>query len=129
MSDQAPSQRELEILKVLWNIGEASVRDVHKQLSPDGELHFNTIQTQLRIMDRKGLVKHRREGRTMMYQPLHSREQETKRFLNRMFNGALDQMVLSMLSAEEVSEDELAELEQLISNARQKKDQSKGKSK
>lgn len=124
--DQTPSERELEILKVLWELGEGSVRDVHERLAPAGELHFNTIQTQLRIMDRKGLVEHRREGRTLIYHPLHSREQVSSRFLQRVFDGALDQLVLSMLSAEEVSTEELRELEKIIATARKNREKSPG---
>ena len=59
MAEWVPSERELEILKVLWEIGSGSVREVHAQMCPQGELAFNTIQTLLRIMDDKGLVGHR----------------------------------------------------------------------
>ena len=45
----APTDREMAILKVLWELGEGSVRDVHERLVPDSGLHFNTIQTQMRI--------------------------------------------------------------------------------
>ena len=116
-----PTDRELEVLKILWEIGEGSVRAVHEQMAPSGEPHFNTVQTQLRIMDRKGLVAHRREGRTLIYRPLYSREQESSRFLNKVFNGSLDQFVLSMLSAGDVKPETLDELEGLIKQVRKKK--------
>lgn len=115
-----PTDREIEILKVLWDIGEGSVRAVHEQMSPAGELHFNTVQTQLRIMDRKGLVTHRRDGRTLIYRPVYTREQESSRFLKQVFNGSLDQLVLSMLAAERVKPETLDELEALIKKARKK---------
>jgi BlaI family penicillinase repressor len=115
-----PTDRELEILKILWDIGEGNVRAVHEQMAASGEPHFNTVQTQLRIMDRKGLVAHRRERRTLIYRPLYSREQESSRFLNQVFNGSLDQLVLSMLSAEEVKPEMLDELEEMIKEARKK---------
>lgn len=115
-----PTDRELEILKILWEIGEGSVRAVHAQMAAVGDPHFNTVQTQLRIMDRKGLVEHRQEGRTWIYRPLYSREQESSRFLNQVFNGSLDQLVLSMLSAEPVKSETLDELEELIKEARKK---------
>jgi BlaI family penicillinase repressor len=121
LTEQAPSERELDILKVLWEIGEGSVRDVHERLHPKGEAHFNTVQTLLRIMENKGLVGHRAEGRTFIYFPKHSREKVTRRFLHKVFDGALDQMVLSLLQAENTSADELKELEQLIAHARQAK--------
>lgn len=121
MMDLAPTDREIEILKVLWELGQGSVRDVHAKLLDESGLHFNTIQTQLRIMDDKKLVSHRLEGRTFIYEPLCTREQISSRFLHKVFDGALDQLVLSMLSAEKLDAAELNELEQLIADARKQK--------
>ena len=116
-----PTDRELEILKVLWEIGEGNVRAVHQRMEPEGDVHFNTVQTQLRIMDGKGLVTHRRERRTLVYRPVYTREQASSRFLNQVFGGALDKLVLSMLAAERVRPETLDELEGLIKDARKKK--------
>ena len=121
MADIAPSERELEILKVLWELGPASVREVHERLCPQGEAHFNTVQTLLRIMEDKGLVEHRATGRTFIYTPTHSREQVSQRFLNKVFDGSLDQLVLSLLQAEGTSAAELRDLERLIARARRQK--------
>jgi BlaI family penicillinase repressor len=122
LAEQAPSERELEILKVLWEMGEGSVRDVHERLHPKGEAHFNTVQTLLRIMENKGLVAHRAEGRTFIYFPKHSREKVTRRFLQKVFDGSLDQLVLSLLQTEDASAAELKELERLIAKARRAKE-------
>ena len=73
MSETIPSERELDILKALWQLGEGTVRQVLDVVAPQGELAFNTIQTQLRIMEEKGLVGHRANGRTFIYRPLYSR--------------------------------------------------------
>ena len=121
MADAAPSERELDILKALWELGEGSVRDIHERLHPKGEAHFNTVQTLLRIMEDKGLVGHRAEGRTFIYFPKHSREKVTRRFLHKVFDGALDQLVLSLLQAEDASAAELKDLERLIAKARRAK--------
>ena len=102
-------------------MGEGSVRDVHERLCPGGELAFNTVQTLLRIMEEKGLVEHRAEGRTFIYFPKHSREKVTRRFLHKVFDGALDQLVLSLLQAEDASAADLKELERLIARARRAK--------
>jgi predicted transcriptional regulator len=121
MTEQAPSERELDILKALWELGEGSVREVHERLHPQGEAHFNTVQTLLRIMEDKGLVGHRAEGRTFIYFPKHSREKVTRRFLHKVFDGAIDQMVLSLLLAEDASAADLKELERLIAKTRRAK--------
>lgn len=125
---QPPSDRELDVLKVLWDIGSGTVREVHDRLTPDLGLAFNTVQTVLRNMEDKGLVGHRADGRTFTYYPRHTREQVTSRFLSKVFDGALDQFVLSMLRASDASPDELRDLEKLIADARAKKQPKGGRS-
>lgn len=119
--DITPSERELDILKVLWAIGSGSVREVHEHLCPQGELAFNTVQTLLRIMEDKGLVKHRAVGRSFVYSPKHSRERVATRFLSKVFDGALDQFVLSILRTKDANAEELKDLENLIAKARRDK--------
>jgi predicted transcriptional regulator len=121
LAETSPSERELEILKVLWEMGSGSVREVHQRMCPNNELAFNTVQTLLRIMEDKGLVEHRAEGRTFIYSPRYSREQVTSRFLNKVFDGALDQLVLTLLHTKDTSPQELRELERLIARARKEK--------
>jgi BlaI family penicillinase repressor len=122
LTENEPSPRELDVLKALWALGSGSVREVHRRMYPDGELAFNTVQTLLRIMEEKGLVRHRSEGRTFVYEPMYSRDRVTSRFLHRVFDGALDQVVLSLLQAKDVTRDELRELERLIVAARKRKE-------
>jgi predicted transcriptional regulator len=121
LSDHEPSSRELDVLKALWALGSGSVRAVHRRMCPDGELAFNTVQTLLRIMEQKGLVRHRAEGRTFVYEPTYSRDRLTHRLLHRVFDGALDQAVLSLLEAKNASAEELRDLERLIAAARKRR--------
>lgn len=121
MTEANPSERELDILKVLWDRGESKVRDVHETLHAQRKTAFTTVQTLLRIMADKGLVKQRSEGRALFYSPVHTIEQVSSRFLSRVFDGSLDKLVLNMLQAEDVSADEMRELERLISKARSAK--------
>ncbi|WP_337174936.1 BlaI/MecI/CopY family transcriptional regulator [Paludisphaera sp.] len=121
VSEAEPSPRELDVLKALWELGSGSVREVHRTMCPGGELAFNTVQTVLRIMETKGLVRHRAEGRTFVYEPTHGRDWVASRLLERVFDGALDQAVLSLLKAKDASERELRELEEIIAAARKRK--------
>ncbi|TWU45655.1 Penicillinase repressor [Novipirellula aureliae] len=124
-ADVNPSERELDVLKVLWELGESKVRDVHEALNAQQKTAFTTVQTLLRIMAEKGLVKHRAVGRVLYYSPKHTIEQVSSRFLNRVFDGSLDKLVLNMLQAEDVSTDEMRELERLIAKARSAKKKAK----
>lgn len=122
MPEVSPSERELDVLKVLWELGEAKVRDVHAAMCAQQQTAFTTVQTLLRIMAEKGLVKQRAVGRTLFYSARHTREQVSSRFLDRVFDGALDKLVLNMLQAEDVSPAEMRELERLIAKTRRKKE-------
>lgn len=121
MTKAIPSDRELDLLKVMWRLGEAKVRDIHEAVCPDGECAFTTIQTLVRIMCRKGLVKKRSEGRTDFYTPVYTLESAASRFVDKVFDGAVDRFVLSMLAAEDVSADEMRSLERVIAKARKAK--------
>lgn len=123
MEKSPPTPRELQILKVLWEHGPSSVKDVHRHLilasEADRELAYNTVQTLLRIMeDKKGLVQHSVEGRTFIYAANHSRDETTAGFLDRVFDGAASQLVLSLLRSERVTPHELDQMHALIAEAR-----------
>ena len=118
----APSDRELDILKVFWEVGEAPVRMIHQKMAPNGEFALTTIQTLVRIMADKGFLQVRNVNRTLYYKPTYTIEQAGSRFLHKVFDGAVDRLVLSMLRAENLSAEELAEIEQLIVSVRNEKE-------
>jgi len=117
-----PTDRELEILKILWERGEASVRDVYERMRETAPIVQNTVQASLRTMEEKGLVRHRVEGRTFVYKPVVPREQTTQRlttqFVQRVFDGAIDQLVETAFSHRRPTEEELARLEELVAEVR-----------
>jgi predicted transcriptional regulator len=127
-----PTERELEILKVIWDRGEATVREVYEELSRELPIVQNTVQAFLRTMEEKGLVAHRVEGRTFIYRPLVERESTqanlASHLLQRVFDGAIDQLVQSVFEARRPSPAELASLEALIAEAKSgKKPAKKGR--
>jgi BlaI family transcriptional regulator, penicillinase repressor len=117
-----PTERELEILKILWDRGEASVRDVYEQMRETTPIVQNTVQAFLRTMEEKGLVRHRVEGRTFVYTPVVPREQTTQRlttqFVQHVFDGAIDQLVETAFSHHTPTEAELTRLEELVAEVR-----------
>ncbi|GIW80010.1 MAG: transcriptional regulator [Gemmatales bacterium] len=116
-----PTARELEILKVLWEQGPSSVRDVHRRLSQHEDLAYNTVQTLMRIMEEKGLVSHHTEGRTFVYTPKFSRDDSALHFLDRVFDGAVDELVMTLLRSERIAPDELERMQKMIAAARKQK--------
>ena len=122
MTDELPTPtgRETDILKVLWQLGPSSVRDVHVAMNEDAvePIAFNTVQTLLRVMEGKQLVAHHAEGRAFIYKPRFSREESASRFLDRVFDGAASELMLSLIRAERVTADELDRMHKLIDQAR-----------
>jgi predicted transcriptional regulator len=116
-----PTGRELDILKVLWERGPSTVRDVYRELArgKDEDLAYNTVQTLLRLMDeKKGLVNHEVQGRAFVYTARYTRDDSTARFLDRVFDGAAGELVQSLLRAEKIPPAELERIQALIAAAR-----------
>lgn len=116
-----PTERELAILKVLWQRGEATVREVYEALREELPIVQNTVQAFLRTMEAKGLVRHRSAGRSFVYRPVQA-EQRTRKgmvngLLDSVFDGALDQLVESAFAARAPSTEELQRLKELVAKA------------
>lgn len=122
------TDRELEILKVLWQRGKASVREVQEDLNvASGPVAYSTVQTLLNIMEaKKGLVRHVVEGRTFIYMPKKSPERTirdlTRRFVDRVFDGALDRVLVALFDTRPPSQDELTRLRAMIEEAERRAD-------
>ena len=120
---QMVTDRELEILKILWERGRANVREVQEDLErAGGPVAYSTVQTLLNIMEeKKGLVRHVVEGRTFIYIPKKTRERTigelTRRFVDRVFDGALDRVMVALLDAKSASPAELEQLRAMIEEA------------
>jgi BlaI family transcriptional regulator, penicillinase repressor len=121
---QMVTDRELEILKVLWARGRASVREVQDDLNRSaGPVAYSTVQTLLNIMEeKKGLVRHVVEGRTFVYIPKKSADRTirelTKRFVDRVFDGALDRVMVALIGSKSPTPEELDRLRLMIDQAK-----------
>ncbi|MDZ4659494.1 MAG: BlaI/MecI/CopY family transcriptional regulator [Bythopirellula sp.] len=125
MPDIPPTDRELEALKVLWDRGEATVRDVFDALNAAGEeLAYTTVLSLLQVMEQKGLVTHRSVGKAYIYLPAIEREKTLRQlatgFLDRVFDGALDEYLVHALGKRKITASELDQLEAMLATAREK---------
>jgi predicted transcriptional regulator len=118
------TDRELEILKSLWARGKASVREVQEDLNKTGGpgVAYSTVQTLLNIMeDKKGLVRHVVEGRTFIYIPKKSCDRTirelTRRFVDRVFDGALDRVMVALIDSKAPTPAEFDRLRAMIDEA------------
>jgi len=123
MGDLEPTDRELEALKVLWDRGEATVREICDAMNERGaELAYTTVLSLLQVMEQKGLVSHRRDGKAYVYAARIEREKTFRQmaggFLDRVFDGAVNEYLVHALESRKLSARELDELEGMIAEAR-----------
>lgn len=113
-----PTGAELAILRVLWNRGPSSVRQVHEELSKEHPTGYTTVLKLMQIMTEKGLVVRDETQRAHIYHPKVN-EQRTQRqlvkdLLDRAFGGDASQMVLQALSSKRASAEELATIREML---------------
>lgn len=113
---------QLAIMRVLWELGEATVTDVHQALLDARGLAPTTIATMLKKMEDKGVVEHRADGRKFIYRPKVSEDQVTRGMVadltERLFGGDPVALVSHLIARHEIQPDELSELERMISAAK-----------
>ena len=134
MAGESPTDRELEALKVLWDRGEATVRDLAEAMNAGAneqggdELAYTTVQTMLNILHRKAKVKRTLKDRAYFYKPAVSRRQEVSQHLGdlveRLFGGSAESLVVSLLETKHLTPAKLARLNKLVTEAKEKGDES-----
>jgi len=115
------TEAELRLMKILWLRGESGVSDLVAAM-PDGEtLAYNSVLTTVRILEQKGYVDHRQEGRAFVYRPCVAEHEasrsEVKHVLSRFFGNSRERLLLSLLGDDEVSPEELRRLKEAIQSA------------
>lgn len=117
-----PTERELDILRVLWACGSCCVREVHGLLQDKLALSFTTVQTMLQVMFDKGLVERELKGRSHIYRASVSQEAAEKEIvgdvLERVFGGSAKQLLARALDVKKASKKELEDIQRLIEQAK-----------
>ena len=115
------TEAELRLMKMLWVRGESAVADLVRALPDETPLAYTTILTTIRILEQKGYVEHRQEGRAFLYSPCvaqgEASRHEVRHVLKRFFGNSREQLMLSLLGDEELTVDELRRLKEAIAKA------------
>ena len=114
--DIAFTDRELDVMGVLWERGSATVAEVRAELADD--LAYTTVLTVLRTLEEKGHVAHREEGKAHRYFPLVERQaagrSAVRRLVEKIFRGSPEMLLTQLVSDRELSEEELRRMRQLL---------------
>lgn len=122
-----PTQAELEVLRILWDFGPATVRDVHEKISPSGETGYTTTLKTMQNMHEKGFLEREPSGRSHIYKSSLKEEdlQQTLLggFLKIAFGGSAKKLVLQALGNHKTTNEEISEIRKLLDEI--EKDQKK----
>ena len=121
-----PTDAELAILRILWERGASTVRQVHDALARERPAAYTTALKMLQIMTEKGLVRRDDRDRTHIFHPRLTEEQTQRQLvrdlLDRAFGGSASKLVVQALSARRATEEELGEIRKLIESGRDGKE-------
>jgi BlaI family transcriptional regulator, penicillinase repressor len=110
------TDRELDVMSVLWDLGSATVAEVREHLSDD--LAYTTVLTVLRTLEQKGHVGHTGEGRAHRYHPLVKRaaagRSALRRLVDKVFDGSPELLLTQLVSDRNLSDEELRRLRRLV---------------
>jgi BlaI family penicillinase repressor len=112
------TEQELEIMKVIWERGEATVRDVVAALSEQRQIAYTTVMTMMNILEQKGHLKKRQVDRAYIYKPAHAQEQVigsmVRDFVDRVFNGSAAPLLVHLVDDKKLTEKELNEIREIV---------------
>lgn len=124
MKDLHLTKRELDIMGVLWDVGEATVTEVRGRVDPD--LAYTSISSMIRTLEMKGYVSHRRgEGKTHVYFPVIEPEKAGAsalgRVLDKIYGGSPIKLLAHLMDQRKVSDKELARMRDLLKRTKKRR--------
>lgn len=127
MTDRpALSRGELEVARVLWDLGSATVREVHEAFPADRGIDFTTVQTYLRRLEQKGYARAKLDGRTRVYSPRVKPRTVIRETLNdlidRLFGGETLPLMRHLVEEGKITSEDLAQLRDLIDRMEREQD-------
>ena len=121
---QTLTEAELRIMNVLWPLGSGTVQQVLEALPGKPELAYNSVLTTIRILEKKGYMKHLKDGRAHVYVPVVAQQEasrsEIRHLVSRFFKNSHEQLVLNILEDRGLDPEELKRLREMLEGSAQK---------
>ena len=115
------ASRQLAILQVLWDAGEASTQEIHKSLEADRGLALTTVATLLSRLEKRGVLSHRKQGRQYVYKPLISRKDvrrsKIRELTETLFEGDPTELIHHLVRSRDTDAEDLARIKAMIAEA------------
>lgn len=105
-------------MKVVWDLGPATVRDVYEKLLERRHIAYTTVMTMMKILEDKGHLARTQEDRAYVYRSTKPQQQVlrgmVREFVDRVFNGSAEPLLMHLVEDDKISKDDLAEIKRLI---------------
>jgi len=115
------TEQELEIMKVVWELQTATVREVYEILLQRRKIAYTTVMTMMNILEEKGYLRKRAEGKAYLYRPTKAKGKVIKAmvqdFVNRVFNGSAQPLLVQLVKDRHLSEKDLQKIARQIKEA------------
>jgi predicted transcriptional regulator len=112
---------ELEIMKVVWELEKGTVREVYETLREQKRIAYTTVMTMMNILEKKGHLRKRKQGRAYLYEPVRAKSQMISSmvddFVGRVFDGAARPLLLNLVKDHKITQKDLEEISKLIEEA------------
>lgn len=119
------AEQELEIMKIVWRRGSATVRDVYEELLGQRKIAYTTVMTMMGILEQKGFLKKSADERAYLYTPAQPQREVVgsmvQDFVKRVFNGSAKPLLVHLIEDQTISPEELDEISRLLKETRRKK--------
>ena len=116
-----PTEQELEILKIVWRLKRATVREVYEALLERRRIAYTTIMTMMNILERKGHLRKQRGAKAYVYAATRPQRQVVgkmvREFVDRVFNGSARPLLVHLVEDRKLSEEDLRELRRALEEA------------
>jgi len=116
--------QELEIMKVVWQLGSATVRDVYEELLKSRKIAYTTVMTMMGILEHKGRLRKTQRDRAYVYSPAEPQGQVVgsmvQEFVKRVFDGSAKPLLVHLARNKKISQKELDEISELLKKQRRK---------
>jgi BlaI family penicillinase repressor len=110
--------QELEIMKLVWQLERASVRDVYEALLEHRKIAYTTVMTMMKILETKGHLKKRRQERAFIYRPTRPKSKVIggmiREFIDRVFNGSAEPLLVHLVKTRHIREKDLRTIARMI---------------
>jgi BlaI family transcriptional regulator, penicillinase repressor len=117
------TEQELEIMKIIWRLGDVTVRQVYEDLLKERKIAYTTVMTMMGILEEKKFLKKTSSEKAHVYRPAQAKSlvmsRMVKEFVERVFNGSAKPLLVHLVESEQVTQEEIEEIAEIVKRSKE----------